>query len=122
MISFNARNDHDRCKFVEDIREAILECDEMNNLRIENELDRHRNVYNNRLVFTFCMHKPCVKNIFYCRSVNSSTENRDSGVSDVDLGPLPPYPVKNNKQLLEVSFENSSSQQVTPKRPALTVS
>lgn len=51
MISFNARNDHDRCKFVEDIREAILECDEMNNLRIENELDRHRNVYNNRSVF-----------------------------------------------------------------------
>jgi len=54
--------------------------------------------------------------------VNTNSENRDSGVSDVDLGPLPPYPaVKNNKPLLEISFEKSSSQQVTPKRPALTV-
>lgn len=59
---------------------------------------------------------------FYCRTVSTNSENRDSGVSDVDLGPLPPYPpVKNNKPLLEVSFEKSSSQQVTPKRPALTV-
>jgi len=51
LITFNARNDHDRCKFVEDIREAICEMDEMENLRIENELDRHRHGHNNRYVF-----------------------------------------------------------------------
>jgi len=25
LITFNARNEHDRCKFVEDIKEAIIE-------------------------------------------------------------------------------------------------
>jgi IQ motif/SEC7 domain-containing protein len=102
LITFNARNDHDRCKFVEDIREAICEMDEMENLRIENELDRHRHGHNNR-------------------SVNSNSENRDSGVSDIDLGPLPSPPVKSTKQHLDDSFGNSPSQQTTPKRAALTV-
>lgn len=59
---------------------------------------------------------------FNYRSVNSNSENRDSGVSDIDLGPLPTPPVKSNKQHLDVSFDkSSSSQQTTPKRPALTV-
>jgi len=48
LITFNARNDHDRCKFVEDIREAISEMDEMENLRIETEIQRHRHSHNNR--------------------------------------------------------------------------
>lgn len=48
LITFNARNDHDRCKFVEDIRESIAEMDEMENLRIESELERHRHGHNNR--------------------------------------------------------------------------
>lgn len=39
---FNARNDHDRAKFCEDLREAILEMDEMETLRIEGELDKQR--------------------------------------------------------------------------------
>lgn len=47
---FNARNDHDRCKFVEDIQEAISEMDEMENLRIETEIQRHRHSHNNRYV------------------------------------------------------------------------
>lgn len=42
LISFNARNDHDRTKFVEDIRESIMEMDEMENLRIEAELERQK--------------------------------------------------------------------------------
>lgn len=53
LITFNARNDHDRCKFVEDIRESICEMDEMENLRIESELERHRHGHNNRLVYFF---------------------------------------------------------------------
>nr|XP_022300789.1 IQ motif and SEC7 domain-containing protein 1-like [Crassostrea virginica] len=41
LITLNARNDHDRQKFVEDLREAILETNGMETLRIEKELQRH---------------------------------------------------------------------------------
>lgn len=58
LITFNARNDHDRCKFVEDIRETICEMDEMENLRIESELERHRHGHNNRYV------EICIENRF----------------------------------------------------------
>lgn len=51
LITFNARNDHDRCKFVEDIRESICEMDEMENLRIESEFERHRHGHNNRYIY-----------------------------------------------------------------------
>lgn len=60
--------------------------------------------------------------VFVRRSVNSNSENRDSGVSDIDLGPLPSPPIRNAKQQPDNSFGNSSSpQQATPKRSALTV-
>ncbi|XP_014777490.2 IQ motif and SEC7 domain-containing protein 1 isoform X2 [Octopus bimaculoides] len=42
LITFNARNDHDRQKFVEDLKEAILETTGLESLRIEEELQRHR--------------------------------------------------------------------------------
>ncbi|XP_060083315.1 IQ motif and SEC7 domain-containing protein 2-like isoform X2 [Ylistrum balloti] len=41
LITFNARNDHDRQKFVEDLKEAILESNGMEQYRIEEELQRH---------------------------------------------------------------------------------
>ncbi|KAL5014018.1 hypothetical protein ScPMuIL_008288 [Solemya velum] len=41
LITFNARNDHDRQKFVDDLKEAILETNGMEQLRIEEELHRH---------------------------------------------------------------------------------
>ncbi|XP_052282699.1 IQ motif and SEC7 domain-containing protein 2-like isoform X2 [Dreissena polymorpha] len=40
LITFNARNDHDRQKFVEDLKEAILECNGMEAMRID-EQQRH---------------------------------------------------------------------------------
>lgn len=55
------------------------------------------------------------------RSVNSNSENRDSGVADIDLGPLPSPPVHSPKQHPDDSLENSPSSQATPKRAALTV-
>lgn len=59
---------------------------------------------------------------FYNRSVNSSSENRDSGVADIDLGPLPSPPVRSPQQHSDASFGNSQTiQQATPKRAALTV-
>ncbi|XP_018329497.1 IQ motif and SEC7 domain-containing protein 1 isoform X2 [Agrilus planipennis] len=70
LITFNARNEHDRCKFAEDLKESILEMDEMENLRIEAELERQKTNRTNR----------------------SGTENRDSGVADVEVCPRPcPY-------------------------------
>ncbi|XP_069141703.1 IQ motif and SEC7 domain-containing protein 1-like isoform X2 [Argopecten irradians] len=41
LMTFNARNDHDRQKFVEDLKEAILESNGMEQYRIEEELQRH---------------------------------------------------------------------------------
>ncbi|CAF1561262.1 unnamed protein product [Rotaria magnacalcarata] len=42
LITFNARNEHDRTKFCEDLKEAIMEMDEMEGLRIQTELDKLR--------------------------------------------------------------------------------
>ncbi|KAL8611281.1 hypothetical protein ACOMHN_013712 [Nucella lapillus] len=46
LISFNARNDHDRQKFVEDLKESILETNGMEQLRIEEEMQRHGAAHN----------------------------------------------------------------------------
>lgn len=43
LITFNARNEHDRRKFGQDLEESIAEMDEMEQIRIENELDRQKN-------------------------------------------------------------------------------
>lgn len=48
LITFNARNEHDRCKFAEDLKESVLEMDEMENLRIEAELERQKSNRGNR--------------------------------------------------------------------------
>lgn len=47
-ITFNARNDHDRQKFVEDLKEAISECNGMEQLRIEDEL--HKQIANHNTI------------------------------------------------------------------------
>lgn len=70
LVTFNARNEHDRCKFAEDLRESISEMDEMEALRIEAELERQKSA----------------------RGGNRNTggsENRDSGVADVEVCPCP---------------------------------
>lgn len=48
LVTFNARNEHDRCKFAEDLKEAVSEMDEMENLRIEAELERQKSNRGNR--------------------------------------------------------------------------
>ena len=42
LMAFNARNEHDRTKFCEDLKESISEMDEMENLRIEGELEKNK--------------------------------------------------------------------------------
>ncbi|XP_015109486.1 IQ motif and SEC7 domain-containing protein 1 isoform X3 [Diachasma alloeum] len=67
LVTFNARNEHDRCKFAEDLRESISEMDEMETLRIETELERQKS----------------------SRGARGGSENRDSGVADVEVCPCP---------------------------------
>ncbi|XP_044591562.1 IQ motif and SEC7 domain-containing protein 1 isoform X2 [Cotesia glomerata] len=67
LVTFNARNEHDRCKFAEDLRESISEMDEMETLRIETELERQKS----------------------SRGARGSSENRDSGVADVEVCSYP---------------------------------
>ena len=66
LMTFNARNEHDRTKFCEDLKESICEMDEMENLRIEGELERQ-------------------KASLRASRPNSTAENRDSGVADMEL-------------------------------------
>lgn len=61
MVTFNARNEHDRCKFAEDLRESISEMDEMEQLRIEAELERQKSARSSR------------------NGGSANSENRDSG-------------------------------------------
>jgi PH domain len=50
LITFNARNEHDRCKFAQDLEESIAEMDEMEQIRIEYELERQKMSRNARHV------------------------------------------------------------------------
>lgn len=68
LITFNARNEHDRCKFAEDLKESISEMDEMEALRIEAEFERQKSARNR---------------------ATGGSENRDSGVADVEVCPCP---------------------------------
>jgi len=65
VVTLNARNDHDRAKFVEDLRESIAEMDEMETLRIESELEKQQ--ANSRM-----------------STSSHISDNRDSGVTDCD--------------------------------------
>ena len=42
ILTLNARNEHDRSKFVEDLKESVAEMDEMEALRLESELEKQR--------------------------------------------------------------------------------
>ncbi|XP_075553066.1 brefeldin-resistant Arf-GEF family protein schizo isoform X2 [Dermacentor variabilis] len=59
LMTLNARNEHDRCKFVDDLRESILEMDEMESLRIEGELEKQQ-------------------------ALRSPWDQRDSGLADME--------------------------------------
>lgn len=69
LATFNARNEHDRCKFADDLRESITEMDEMESLRIEMELERQLKATR------------CVGNVMN----NNNMDNRDSGVGDMEI-------------------------------------
>lgn len=88
LITFNARNEHDRCKFAEDLRESISEMDEMENLRIEQELERQKSGRGRG---------------------GAPPENRDSGVADVEVCPYSSQAQDDNKRpLIESQLKRSA--------------
>jgi len=90
MVTFNARNEHDRCKFAEDLRESISEMDEMETLRIEAELERQKSARGNR------------------NGCSGSSENRDSGVADIEGCPCPFQSSQNDMQLDTTQLKRSA--------------
>jgi IQ motif and SEC7 domain-containing protein len=64
LITFNARNEHDRCKFAQDLEESIAEMDEMEQIRIETELEKQKNSRTSR-------------------NLKNSNEHRDSGYAEI---------------------------------------
>lgn len=71
LVTFNARNEHDRCKFAEDLKEAVSEMDEMENLRIEAELERQKSNRGTRTGKNFCF---ITMEILSYGSINESNE------------------------------------------------
>jgi IQ motif/SEC7 domain-containing protein len=80
LATFNARNEHDRCKFADDLRESIAEMDEMESIRIEMELER-------QMKATRCVGNGM--NGSNNNNNNNNMENRDSGVGDIDALEFP---------------------------------
>lgn len=81
LMTLNARNEHDRCKFVDDLRESILEMDEMESLRIEGELEKQQ-------------------------SLRSPWDQRDSGLADME-GPGEPQLLPQSPCLKRSALSNS---------------
>lgn len=93
LATFNARNEHDRCKFADDLRESIAEMDEMETIRIEVELER-------QLKATRCV------------GMNNNGENRDSGV----VGDIEAIQFTSSKSFEAKSASNSDIQGAQLKR------
>ncbi|KAF4527271.1 hypothetical protein B566_EDAN006990 [Ephemera danica] len=93
LVMFNARNEHDRGKFTEDLRESICEMDEMEAIRIETELERQKSGRRRAVA-----------------------ENRDSGVADVEvaLSPNTCAPPSNLPGVTEASAMQIVSPDVVP--------
>ncbi|CAH1729600.1 unnamed protein product [Chironomus riparius] len=87
LVTFNARNEHDKCKFAQDLEESIAEMDEMEQIRIECELEKQKNTRNSR------------------NMKSSSNEHRDSGYAEIKhkhkskSSPMAKHAQNNNKQL-----------------------
>jgi IQ motif and SEC7 domain-containing protein len=95
LATFNARNEHDRCKFADDLRESIAEMDEMETIRIEIELERQSKATR------------CVGN-----GMNNNVENRDSGV----VGDIEAIQFTSSKSFEAKSASNSDIQSGQLKR------
>lgn len=83
LITFNARNEHDRTKFCEDLKEAIMEMDEMEGLRIQSELDKLRGSWSSLLDMTNTVTGPVnnTNNSVVSSLIDYPTSKRDRPLS-----------------------------------------
>jgi len=91
LITFNARNEHDRCKFTQDLEESIAEMDEMEQIRIEAELDRQQ------------------KKSRSSRNLKNSIENRDSGYAETEA----PKTSASTSDLQAMQMQNHRNKQLS---------
>jgi len=77
-LHFNARSDDDRAKFVDDLRESIIESDAMEALRIEQELEKQR---------CCCLLGTATSKRVLQTAAGGGENPRDSGLGDVDVAP-----------------------------------
>lgn len=93
LITFNARNEHDRTKFCEDLKEAIMEMDEMEGLRIQSELEKLR------ASWTSLIDAPNNNN----NTINSSSGSNTNGI----ISSLIDYPTNKRDRPLSRTLSNS---------------
>ena len=93
LITFNARNEHDRTKFCDDLKEAIMEMDEMEGLRVQSELEKLRGSW------TSLIDAPNNNN----NTINSSSGSNTNGI----ISSLIDYPTNKRDRPLSRTLSNS---------------
>jgi hypothetical protein len=93
LITFNARNEHDRTKFCEDLKEAIMEMDEMEGLRIQSELDKLRGSWSSLLDIT--------------NTTATASHNNNSSTANAVISSLIDYPTNRRDRPLSRTLSNS---------------
>uniref|UniRef100_A0A915I0R8 SEC7 domain-containing protein n=1 Tax=Romanomermis culicivorax TaxID=13658 RepID=A0A915I0R8_ROMCU len=115
VLFFNARNEEDRSRFFEDLKESIFESDEMEALRIEIELEKQQQQ---------CLNSSCCNNstqksaAFRSHSLGRPSvdlQQRDSGVGDMENVPLLPPPSASSSSI-RCSSQNKTNQQDRQRR------
>lgn len=108
LVTFNARNEHDRCKFAGDLCECICEMDEMEVLRIEAELER-QNLSRSRGGAVAGGGSGSGSS----GVATTNSENRDSGVADIDVCPFPSYQTSQSNDVVTSSAATTSTTMTT---------
>lgn len=89
LITFNARNEHDRSKFCEDLKEAVMEMDEMEGLRVQCELDKLRGSWSSLADFS--------------SNPNNNSSSNNNGI----ISSLIDYPTNKRDRPLSRTLSNS---------------
>lgn len=102
LITFNARNEHDRSKFCEDLKEAIMEMDEMEGLRIQCELDKLRGSWSSLLDVTNSSSGTSSSSNTIINHSNNNTNSHSTVISS-----LIDYPTNKRERPLSRTLSNS---------------
>ena len=109
MLTLNARNEHDRSKFVEDLKESIAEMDEMETLRLESELEKQRLSLSGQQMPVVITSNGGVPRAGATGGHDNTGYNRDSGITDNDSTSVDPSTSTTTSRLLDSSAAASAS-------------